>query len=208
MTVERGCAQAELVEDLRPVLQVLHPGRPGQVLGNDDRVARHRTHSVQRAEERSRAALADDRAVSSEHVDALLVGLLPWPARLREVVRDSLVRLCEGRRIRCRRCQIRATIEGLCGMTSLSPSSSGMSGKSAIVGFSGSSSTILPVGRKRPQPHDHRLLRFLLPPSAKLHLPRWSRCARAKRRRAEGPARTERSPPAAALPGSCAWTHG
>src|SRR5690606_19634875 len=84
--LESGRAEAELVEDLRPVAQVLGPGGALEVLGDDDGVARHHADVIQGTEKPS--SPAGDRAVRPEHVDAALVGLLARAAGLGEVVGD------------------------------------------------------------------------------------------------------------------------
>src|SRR5882762_8972547 len=45
--LERCGAEAELVEDLRPVLEVFGQRGPREVFGNHDGVAGHRAHAVQ-----------------------------------------------------------------------------------------------------------------------------------------------------------------
>src|SRR5439155_17183856 len=85
--------QAELVEDLRDVLE--RPGDRGAVelLRHDDAVARHEAAALQRSREESFLPLAFHRAVGAKDVDATFVGALGRAARLREVIAHALVRL-------------------------------------------------------------------------------------------------------------------
>src|SRR5579859_1695338 len=94
-----GSAEAELEEDLRPVLQVLDPGRAGEVFRHHDRVAGHEAGAVERGAEKARLALAESRAVGAQDVDAALVCFLARAAGEREVVADALVRAVEEGRL-------------------------------------------------------------------------------------------------------------
>src|SRR5262245_41014065 len=87
---QRCRAKPELIEDLRPVPQVLCPGCASQIFRDHDRVARHQVHPVERAEDKAAAALADDGAVRSQHIHASLIGLLPRASCLRQVVGKAL----------------------------------------------------------------------------------------------------------------------
>src|SRR6266581_4265695 len=95
--LDRRRPQAELVEDLRDVLERSSHRRSVELFGHDDAVPRHQVRTFQRGREKSRLPFAFHRAVRPQHIDAALVGAAGRTARLREVVRHALVGLVDER---------------------------------------------------------------------------------------------------------------
>src|SRR5262245_10227702 len=64
------CTKSKLVEDRRPILEVLDPRGASQVFGHNDGVAGHRAHALERAVQPSAISVAYDRSVRPKEVDA------------------------------------------------------------------------------------------------------------------------------------------